>query len=203
MKIIFKDFFENEITEAQAVVSEEYSKIFVMPGGLVKKEELYSDSRLKYIYYYKNPTETEDEAKAQLLSCPVPFNICERLPYFDFTIIKVNSYTGNQLTQKWKFLADADDFIMCIQEITIDSGEPLYAQTTKYLGKYSDDPEPNYCKFNYDESGQFTYCDYNYVRDYESDLIETDRLPIIKERFNITDELYNYYLTAELLPRLK
>jgi len=40
------------------------------------------------------------------------------------------------------------------------------------------------------------------VRDYESDLIEMDRLPVIKERFNLTDEMYNYYLTAALLPPL-
>ena len=203
MKIIFLDFLENEISEAQATSLDEYSKVFVVPDGKIKMEEMYSNGKLEHIHYYKDTGETEETAMVKLTNCKVSFSIRERELYGDYTVIKVNSYTGTQLTQKWKFLADAGDFILCTQAIDINSGKPLVADTIKYLGKYSDDLEPNYCKFIYDDEGRFRYCGYNYVRDYESELIEIDRLPVIKERFNITDELYNYYLTAELLPPLK
>jgi hypothetical protein len=203
MKIIFKDFLDDEIAEAQATSLDEYSKVFVMPDGMIKIEEMYSNGNLEYIHYYKETGETEEAAMMKLQNCKVPFSIREREQYYDYMIIKVNSYTGTQLTQKWKFLADAGDFVLCTQAIDIDSGKPLFADTNKYLGKYSNGLEPNYCKFIYDEEGRFAYCDYNYVRDYESGLIEIDGLPVIKERFNLTDELYNYYLTAALLPPLK
>jgi hypothetical protein len=203
MKIIFKDFMDNEISEVQAALLDEYYKVYITSGGLVKKEETYEYNRLQRIAYYKGTAETEGEALLQLLSYQVPFTIREREKYGEFTIIKVNLYTGEYLQQKMIFLANAEDFILCTQEVNMASGKPVDEQTVKYLGNYSSDPEPNYCKFNYDKKGNFAYCDYNYVRDYESDLIEIDRLPVIKERFNLTDEMYNYYLTAALLPPLK
>ena len=203
MKIIFKDYLDNEIIEEQIALLDEYSKVFVMPGGVVKKEDFFENNKLQHIHYYKDIDETEEEARGKLNPYNVPFSIREREKHGDFTIIRVNSYTGNQFTEKWKFLADANDFILCTQPINMDSGDFIYEQTTKYLGQYSNDLEPNYCRFNYDSEGNFTYCAYNYVRDYESELFELDSLPVIKDKFNLTDETYNYYLTAELLPRLK
>lgn len=203
MKIIYKDFFDKDISESQALLLDEYSKVFVEASGLVKKEEMYADNKLERIHYYKDIDETEDDAITKVQPHGVPFDIREREQYGDFTIIDVNSYPENQLTDKWKLLADINDFILCTQPINLISGEPVYEQTAKYLGEYSNDLEPNYCRFNYDSEGNFTYCAYNYVRDYESELFELDQLPQIKDKFNLTDEMYNYYLTAELLPPLK
>jgi hypothetical protein len=203
MKVIYKNFWDKEIDEAQALLSDEYSKAFVQAGGLVKKEELYVNNKLERILYYKENGETEDAAILQLKSSGVPFSIRDREWYGDFIIMNVNAYVQNQLVEKWKFLADAVDFILCTQAIDMDSDEPVYLRTVKYLGEYSDGLEPNYCKFVYNDSGEFQYCDYNYVRDYESEIFELDRLPLIKKKFNLTDEMYNYYLTAELLPPLK
>ncbi|MCO5950358.1 hypothetical protein [Mucilaginibacter flavidus] len=203
MKVIFKDYMDNQITEQQTALLGEYSKVFVMPGDVIKKEDFFDNNKLQNIHYYKDIDETEEEAREKLNQYNVPFSIREREKYGDFTIIRVNSYTANQLTEKWKFLADANDFILCTQPINLISGEPVYEQTTKYLGEYSNDLEPNYCRFNFDSDGQVTYCAYNYVRDYESELFELDRLLMIREKFNLTDEQYNYYLTADLLPPLK
>src|SRR3569833_4469616 len=161
MKIVFKDFMDNEISEAQAALLNEYSKVYITSGGLVKKEETYEYNKLQRIAYYKDTTESEGEALHQLLSYQVPFTIREREKYGEFTVIKVNLYTGELLQQKMIFLAGAEDFILCIQEIDMASGKPVDEQTVKYLGKYSDDLEPNYCKFNYDKDGYFAYCDYN------------------------------------------
>ena len=203
MKVIYKNFREQEVIEAQALLLDEYSRVFVEAGGLVKREEMYTDNKLERIHYYKDIDETEDDAITKLRPHGVPFDIREREQHGDFIIIRVNSYTANQLTEKWKFLADANDFILCTQPINLISGEPVYEQTTKYIGEYSNDLEPNYCRFNFDSGGQVTYCAYNYVRDYESELFELDRLLMIGEKFNLTDEQYNYYLTADLLPPLK
>lgn len=203
MKVIYKNFWDKEINEAQALLLDEYSKVFVQPDGLVKKEELYVNNKLERILYYKDNRETEDAAILQVKSSGVPFSIRDREWYGDLIIMNVNWYVQNQMVEKWKFLTDAGDFILCTQAIDMDSGEPVYLRTVKYLGEYSNDLDSNYCKFVYNVNGEFQYCDYNYVRDYESDIIELDRLPLIKERFNLTDEMYNYYLTAELLPPLK
>ena len=203
MKIVFKDHLEMEIPEEEAGLLEKYSKVFVMSDGMIRKEEFYGNNKLEHIHYYKDIAETEEELRGKLIPYNVPFSIREREKYGDFIIINLISYTKDLIAAKWKFLADADDFIMCTQEIDMDSGKPIYEQTTKYIGEYSNDPDPNYCKFNYDSEGNFTYCDYNYVRDYESELFELDHLSVIKDRFNLTDEMYNYYLTADLLPPLK
>jgi|GEM_PF-2840434 len=203
MQIIYKDSLEKEVNEAKALLLEEYSKVFVEVGGLIKKEEIYVKNKLERIDYYKDNDEMEDNVITKLQTYEVPFAIRKRKQYGNFTLINVNTYAKNQLTGKWKFLADANDFLLCTQPIDLDSGEPIYLQTTKYLGEYSNDLDPNYCKFNYDREGNFTYCDYNYVRDYENEIFELDRLPVIKEKFDLTDEMYNYYLTADLLPPLK
>ncbi|WP_295798721.1 hypothetical protein [Mucilaginibacter sp.] len=203
MKVIYKNFREQEVSEAQALLLDEYSKVFVEAGGLVKREEMYDNDKLVRIHYYRDNGETVDDAVAALQPHGVPFNIRAREQYRDFTIINVNCYTEDHLTEKWKFLADADDFILCTQPIDLVSGQPIYEQTTKYIGEYSNDIDPNYCKFVYNAEGGFQYCDYNYVRDYESEIFEINRLLVIKERFQLTDEMYNYYLTAHLLPPLK
>ncbi|MEO6633279.1 MAG: hypothetical protein ABIN13_16195 [Mucilaginibacter sp.] len=203
MKISYKDYLDKEINEAQALLLDEYSKVFIMPNGVIKKEEMYANNKLERIHYYKDNGETEDDAISKLQSYGVPFGIRERETYQDFTVINVNAYIENQLVEKWKFLADANDFILCTQPINLISGEPVYEQTTKYLGEYSNDLDPNYCRFSFDSEGHFTYCAYNYVRDYESELFELDNLEVIRDKFNLSDEMYNYYLTAELLPPLK
>jgi len=203
MKIIYKDYLDNQITELQAMDLDEYSKEFLSADGLVKKEEMYVNNKLTRVHYYRDSNETEEDAIAKSKLYGVPFSIRKREAYGDHTIISVNLYSENQLTDRWKFLADINGFILCTQAINIVSGKPIYEQTNKYLGEYSNDPEPNYCKFIYNAEGEFQYCDYNYVRDYESEIFESDRLHMIKDKFNLAYEMYNYYLTAELLPPLK
>jgi hypothetical protein len=204
MKIIFKDHDEKEISEAESKMLDEYSKEFLLHDGSVKREETYFKRALERIAYYKNAGETDAEAIEQLKPYGVSYNIRHREKYGDdFTVINVDSYTENLLTAKSKFLADATDFIMCIQPVSLETGAPIYRETIKYLGEYSNDLEPNYCKLCYDKTGNIAYIDYNYVRDYESELFEFDRIPLIREKFEISDELYKYYLTAELLPPLQ
>jgi len=191
-----------EITPQQAALLTEYNKIYSSPDGLAKREESYQNNQLTTVNYYKDATESEDDALAVLMPLNVSFGIRDRQSYGLYTIISENSYYQNQLTKKWKFVLDANDRYICTEEIDINSNLPLPQYTFKYLGEYVDQQSVDYCKFHYNDDGSFWFCEYNYFDEYDNDEFNLARLPWIKDRFQLSDDMYNYYLSANLLPPL-
>lgn len=189
-----------EITPQQAELLSAFNKVYSLPNGLIKKEETYYNNQLSRVNYYRDNGESEEDAKAILSTLGVSYGIREREIYNGYIILKENAYANNQQTKRWKFLKDAEDRTICIEELDINTNQPIFADTFKFLGEYFDEKSTEYCKFYYKENGDFWFCAYNYFDEYDNDEFEIERLPWIKERFKLTDSMYNYYLTADFLP---
>jgi len=117
-----------------------------------------------------------------------------------FIVINANVYLDDVLTRKSRTLTNIEDEIICEEELDRENMQPLYESTLKFLDVFETGPDANYCKFHYNQDGSFRYCEYNYMDEYDSDKFEIDRLPWVKDRFQLSDAEYNYYLTAELYP---
>ncbi len=199
MTISYLDI-DKVITPERAKLLGKFNKVYSLPNGLIKKHEAYHDNKLFTINYYLDAGEREEDAKTILSTSGVSYGILEREIYHDYVILKDNSYVNNQQTKKWKHLHDKQDKLICIEELDINTNEPVFETTLKFLGEYVDERSTEYCKFYYRKNGDFWFCAYNYLDDYDSDEFEIERLPWIKERFRLTDAMYNYYLTADFLP---
>jgi len=198
-------YFDNNIliTEQNALDLDSYYKVYTLPNGLVKKKERYNKRKLSTIDYYKDIDETEEQVKAFLMPLNISFSILEREFYGKYLIVRGNHYQRGQAQtfSSTRSLFDEEDLI-CSEEIDLDSNKPLFQHTKKYLGKYLDERSVNYCEFYYHSDGSLMCCDYNYMHDYDSESFDLQRLPWIKSTFMLSDEIYNYYLTADLLPPL-
>ena len=191
-----------EITPQQAALLTEYDKVYVWPDGLTKREESYQNNQLTEVNYYKDATESEDDALAILMPLNVSFGIRSRQSYGAYTIIDENSYYQNKFSKKWKWILDARGRSICVEEIDINTDIPMPQYTFKFLGEYVNEQSVDYCKFHYNEDGRFWFCEYNYFDEYDNDEFDLARLPWIKDRFQLSDNMYNYYLSSELLPPL-
>ncbi|MEO3404619.1 hypothetical protein AAFN85_12000 [Mucilaginibacter sp. CAU 1740] len=188
-----------EITEQQAMVNDWYEKVYSL-NGVVKKKELYVDYELAKIEYYLELNETEEEAKAILSGYGVGYGILRNEQYGNYMISMRKGYVDNLLNNKSKILKDSHDHTVCVQGIDIETGTPDYKETIKYLGEYLGSNEGDYCRFNYKEDGSFDYCDYNYFHEYDSEQFNLEHVSMVKDLFQLSDEMYNYFLIAEFLP---
>lgn len=188
------------VTPEKATFLGEYSKIYEFPSGFVKKEENYVDNQLFTIDYYLDSNEIEEEAWAALAEYNVTFNIITRKYFGNYTIKFMDSYVEQQCVGQGRSLMNADDELICVEKIDMNTNQTLYEFTLKFLGEFVDEQSVDYCKFYYHSDGSFWYCEYNYMHEYDNDEFNLNRLPWIKERFQLSDATYNYYLTATFEP---
>lgn len=192
----------NEITLQQASTLDMYEKFFKLDSGLVKKKELFMDGEIYNIHYYRDENETEEEAIQILAPYNTNYSIYTRQSYGSYTIENANLYLNNQKIAKIKNLVDQNNETVCFQELDLISGLPILEETAKYLGHYEDERSTHYSTFHYNADGSLFYCEFNYMSDYDTEEFHHDNIHLIREKFVLTDQMYNYYLTAEFLPPL-
>jgi hypothetical protein len=201
MIVLYKNDDKETITQEQAALSSSYSKIYILDNGMVKKEEKFMDNELYNVDYYLHDNESREEAKALLASSYPAFHLVEKQAYSNgYVMYHHDCFRENNLTGKFKLLQDAGGTSICYSEIDIETNQPIYEETNKYLGKYIDDDTPNYCTFHYRSDGTLYYCEYNYYHEYDSEEFNLETVSEIKDRFRLSDAMYNYYLTAKIEP---
>lgn len=188
-----------QITEQEAMVTDLYEKVYSL-NGVVKLRELYMDNELVRIEYYLDLNETDEDAQAILSGYGVGYGILRNEQYGNYMISMRNGYVDNLLSNKSKILKDSHDHTVCVQGINIETGTPDYKETIKYLGEYLGSNEEDYCRFNYKKDGSFDHCDYNYFHEYDSEQFNLEDVSMVKDLFQLSEEMYNYFLTAEFLP---
>lgn len=194
-----------EITQKQAFELGDFEKIYTIRNGPIKQIEKYFDNRLAVLYYYLDDNETEEEAKAKLLPSIRSVSIRERESYGTYRVEKHKSYVNHVFKGATRHLYNAIGEAICYEEINMVTNQPDYQYTVKSLGTYDNEDEDiaSYCAFYYHADGTFKTCRYNYFHEYDSDEFDLSTLPWIKDRFQLSDVMYNYYLTAQFLPPLE
>jgi hypothetical protein len=208
MNISYENSLGESITPQQVANVSDYKKIYRPANSqLIKKREHYRDNVIRTIDYYLDANETEDEAIAQLLPFNCSFGVITREYYGSYTIENANHYVDGALMGKTRQLFNADGLQIGAETTNLSTGLPDYQETAKFLGEYNDAefdetiPETTYyCQFHYNADGSLDYCEFNYMSDYDSDRFDINTMPWIKTAFKLSDEMYNYYLTADFLP---
>jgi hypothetical protein len=208
MNISYQNNLGEPITPQQVGNVSKYKKIYIPANGqLIKKIEHYRDNAIRIIDYYLDANETEEEAIALLLPFNCSFRVITREYYGSYIIENVNHYVDGALMGKTRGLINADGLVVCEQVINLSTGLPDYQEAAKFLGEYNhaEFDETNlkttyYCQFHYNADGSLDYCEFNYMSDYDSDRFDINTIPWIKTAFKLSDEMYNYYLTADFLP---
>jgi hypothetical protein len=204
MDISYKNNIGGEISEKEAISSGNYDKIYASADGLKKKNEHYNNNKLARIDYYRDDAESEEDVMNLLLSFGINFSIYTIQNNGNYIIEKHNTYYGNQLFRRWRSLYDTNNQIICIEEVDLETNQPLPQYTVKYLGNNADEPiDGGYCSFHYNGDGTVWYCEYHLydlTNDHGGENFEGERLQLIKDMYNLSNDAYNYFLTADLLP---
>ncbi|WP_026904652.1 hypothetical protein [Pedobacter glucosidilyticus] len=200
--IVRYKIFEKEITEQQASRSEDYDKLYLLPDGLVKKKEEIRSGKLVFISYYLDTEETEAQAKLLLIPLNIRYHIIQREEYGNYTVESANGYTAGSsiVASKYKKLLNSDNETICIQQLDLQTNQPVFEQTGKYIGEYIDERSTHYCSFDYNPDGSLDVCEFNYMHDYDSEWFRQSNIQEIRNYFVLSDAMYNYYLTADFLP---
>jgi hypothetical protein len=197
------------ITPAQANIIDNYSKFF-LNNGTVKKIEFYRGRNIWRVDYYKDPGETEEAARQLMLPYGVISFIIQREAHGKFTLTYENGYDqeGN-LDCKGQSVYTPDARMpveglhpICLQTIDMNTGEPIHDLSLKFLGWQVEEWDTDYCQFHYNDAGILTFGEYNHSHDYDSEGLHAGNMEWLKVRFQLTDAMYNYYLTDEFLPPL-
>ncbi|MBD1362489.1 hypothetical protein IDJ77_01585 [Mucilaginibacter sp. ZT4R22] len=200
MKIRYENM-GTPIPQKQALSLGDYTKIYTLPNGMVKREDSFDGHKLLTVNYYKEE-ESNEEIRALLSPLNVSFGIRTIEEYGPYRVVHDDSYVENILKYKYNILWLANNKVICFEEINIETNLPLYDRTSKYLGHYEDESSTGYCKFHYNVDGSLNFCEYDYLHDYDSDEFDLKTIHLLKDKFVLSEDLYNYYLTAKLLPDL-
>jgi hypothetical protein len=199
-------YLDKPLTEQQAMLSKNYYKIYTQPNGLVKMKESIANDELIRLDYYREPDESEEEAKQFLETYNCGFDILIRENYHGFTIEIGNAYNPERiLIRRFKNVVNDEGELICSQELDVNTLTPIFEETIKSIGTYQgdEDEDPSYgyyCLFHYNEDGSLNYCEFNYLSDYDRETFNQNDIALIREKFILSDEMYNWYLTAEFLP---
>lgn len=208
MNISYQNSIGEPITPQQVANVSGYKKLYTSTDSqLVKKIERYRDNAIRTIDYYLDANETEEEAITQLLPFNCAFGVITREYYGSYTIESINHYVEGALMGKTRELFNADGLQIAAEKTNLSTGLPDYQEAAKFLGEYNhaefDETIPQttrYCQFHYNADGSLDYCEFNYMSDYDSQKFDINTIPWLKTAFILSDEMYNYYLTADFLP---
>jgi hypothetical protein len=133
------------------------------------------------------------------------FDAIKSEQYGEYIIEYVNVYDQEkQLVAKTRYLKNKNGETLCFQEINMLTEEPIFEETTKYIGVYDnseqEDGNTYYCRFHYNPDGTLFYCEFNFMSDYDSEEFHQNNIVDIRNKFVLSDSMYNYYLTADFLP---
>lgn len=220
MTIVYKNFFNESISETQALEMNGYKKEF-QTNNIVKKIENNYPDGLLHVTYYKDVNEVN---VLENLSKEYPnaedFKIRTRQILNNFTVENEDYIRKGVLYLKNNLLRDNLGRVFSYHEIDINTNQTIHDASVKYF--YSEDIYNNYCMpdleydtfldkdfkifdATYDENGDLIEISFNSQSTYDKKYFfpnqpAPDDLETCRRICDLTIEQMNYFLTDELLP---
>jgi hypothetical protein len=220
MAIIYKNFFNEIISETQALKMDEYKKEFQINNIVKKIENRYASGNL-YVTYYKDDNENN---VIENLSHEYPntevFRIRTRQVLDDFSIENEDYIENGILELKSTLLRDNLGRIIAYNQIDINTNLPMHDGSVKYF--YSESIYNTYCVPNledntildknfqvfsasYNESGELTEIFLNSQSTYDKEYFFPNQsapydIETCRRICDLTVEQMNYFLNDNLLP---
>lgn len=220
MAVIYKNFFNEVVSETQALKMDEYKKEFQTNNVVKKIENRYASGNL-YVTYYKD---NDEDNVLENLSKEYPntkvFRIRNRQISDNYTIENEDYIEDGILELKNTLVRDNLGRVIAYNEIDIISNQPLHNGSVKYF--YSENIYNNYCVPNlehgtildkdfqvfsasYNEDGNLTEIELNFSSTYDKEYFFPNQpapldLETCSQICDLTNEQMNYFLTDELLP---
>lgn len=220
MAIIYKNFFNESISETQALKMNGYKKEFQINNLVKKIETNYANGNL-YVTYYKGENE---QNPLESLSHEYPnvevFRIRTRHTSDKFTLEDEEYIENGILELKCSLLRDKSGRIVAYNQLNIDTNLPAHEGSVKYF--YSEEIYNNYCVPNledgtildkdfqvfsakYNESGNLIEIFFNSQSTYDKEYFFPNQpapydIETCRQICGLNNEQMNYFLTDELLP---
>jgi hypothetical protein len=220
MTIVYKNFFNESISETQALKMETYKKEF-HNNNIVKKIEKKYLSGNFHVTYYKEDNESDTlENLSQEYPNANVFRIRSRQVSGNFTIENEDYIENGIIDLRSSLLRDNLGRVITYRRIDTITNLPVHKGSVKYF--YSEDIYNNYCipdleydtfldkdfeifSASYDENGDLTEIFFNSQSTYDKKYFfpnepAPDDLETCRRICDLTIEQMNYFLTDELLP---
>jgi len=220
MSIIYKNFFDETISEIQALKIGTYKKEFQNNNIVKKIENKYPSGNLHVTYYKENNENNVLEHLMQDYPDVDVFKIRTRQVLGDFTIEDEDYIKNGTLDLKRTLLRDNLDRIIAYKQIDTITNLPMHIGSVKYF--YSKDIYNNYCVPNleynsildkefqvfstsYNEDGTLNEISLNSESTHDKESFFPNQsapydIETCRQICNLTNEQMNYFLTDELLP---
>lgn len=220
MAIIYKNFFNESISETQALKMNAYKKEFQANNIVKKIETNYASGKLHVTYYKDNNENNVLENLSKEYPDTNVFRIRTRQNSDNYTIENEDYIEDGILELKNTLVRDNLGRVIAYNQIDIISNQPLHDGSVKYF--YSEDIYNNYCVPNlehgtildkdfqvfsasYNEDGNLTEIELNFSSTYDKEYFFPNQpapldLETCRQICDLTNEQMNYFLTDELLP---
>jgi hypothetical protein len=197
MEISYTNKLDELISVQQIEYIDSYYKIFSL-NGVVKKSEEYEDKKLVGVIYHKDNGELDADILSEFSDLYLELREIETVST-NYTIIKIRYYNKGNLYNNGRELYDSNNNEICSQFYDLNTNEPIYEETEKYL--YNENNE-RILSFEYNENGTLNYAwgDLNDQYVGFDDTLKAEEIPIY-----LPDLLSDnpYYTNANLLPALQ
>lgn len=147
-QIEYRNNHGKKISPQQLEVAKEFTKVFI-ENGVLKKEEFYENKRILYVNYYVSSNEDVTEL-IDNYSSQTSLTIIDTEFHNSYRIENSKTYETSILLFQSRELYDSNNFLICDQDIYIQSGLPKIETTRKF---YENDDDMVYIDFSYDENG--------------------------------------------------
>ncbi|BDU25104.1 MULTISPECIES: hypothetical protein [unclassified Flavobacterium] len=220
MVVLYKNFFNESISEIQALKMNGYKKEFHDNNVVKKIENKYANGNFHVTYYKDNNESNVLENLSKEYPNTNVFRIRTRQNSGNYTIENEDYIEDGILELKNSLIRDSKGRIIAYNQIDIINNQPLHDGSVKYF--YSEDIYNNYCLPNledgtildkdfkvfrakYDEIGNLIEILLNSQSTYDKEYFFPNQpapldLETCRQICNLTNEQMNYFLTDELLP---
>jgi len=220
MVVLYKNFFNESISEIQALKMNGYKKEFHDNNVVKKIENKYANGNFHVTYYKDNNESNVLENLSKEYPNTNVFRIRTRQNSGNYTIENEDYIEDGILELKNSLIRDSKGRIIAYNQIDIINNQPLHDGSVKYF--YSEDIYNNYCLPNledgtildkdfkvfrakYDENGNLIEILLNSQSTYDKEYFFPNQpapldLETCRQICNLTNEQMNYFLTDELLP---
>jgi hypothetical protein len=220
MVVLYKNFFNESISEIQALKMNGYKKEFHDNNVVKKIENKYANGNFHVTYYKDNNESNVLENLSKEYPNTNVFRIRTRQNSGNYTIENEDYIEDGILELKNSLIRDSKGRIIAYNQIDIINNQPLHDGSVKYF--YSEDIYNNYCLPNledgtildkdfkvfrakYDENGNLIEILLNSQSTYDKEYFFPNQpapldLETCRQICDLTNEQMNYFLTDELLP---
>lgn len=202
MNTYYKNINDDLLTQSQVEKMSSYVKVYEDKGQIIK-EELYEDSKLDFVDYFKNNLQTHAEIVTLMQNNGVKkFAIIENNDLGDFVVKYYTEYENNDILFKHRHLYKREDEPICHEFIDTFLNTPKYKETQKFFydHDYLDDEPILECFYNAD--GTFREMRYRYhIDDQDADYyFPGDDLSILRGYLGLSEIEFAYYVSATFEP---